>query len=149
MLVDIAPDDPDRLANIVCIYFLLNFIFMWLFGMSWLDKGECFSVFFNMLSKLSWLWFREGKAHLGFFGSQLNYSSYFPPLTVMFLTIILATLSFDGLNETFFWFIVIDINPLEFHGRSSVILENSLGLLTFAFLLFLIFLFTIYDMQRL
>ncbi len=62
----------------------------------------------------------------------------------MFLTIILATLSFDGLNETFFWFIVIDINPLEFHGRSSVILENSLGLLTFALLLFLVFLFTIY-----
>ena len=42
MLVDIAPDDPDRLANVVCIYFLLNFFFIWLFGMSWLDKGECF-----------------------------------------------------------------------------------------------------------
>ena len=144
MLVDIAPDDPDRLANVVCIYFLLNFIFIWLFGMSWLDKGECFSVFFNMLSKLSWIQFRDGKALFGFFGFQLNYTSYFPPLTVMFLTIILATLSFDGLNETFFWFIVIDINPLEFHGRSSVILENSLGLLTFALLLFLIFLLTIY-----
>ena len=120
MLVDIAPDDPDRLANVVCIYFLLNFIFIWLFGMSWLDKGECFSVFFNMLSKLSWLQFRDGKALFGFFGFQLNYTSYFPPLTVMFLTIILATLSFDGLNETFFWFIVIDINPLEFHGRSNL-----------------------------
>jgi len=144
MLVDISPDDPDRLANVVCFYFLLNFIFIWLFGMSWLDKGECFSVFFNLLSKLSWLWFRDGKTYLGFFGSQLNSISYFPPLIVIFLTIILATLSFDGLNETFFWFKVIDINPLEFHGRSSVILENSLGLLTFALLLFFIFLFTIY-----
>ena len=28
MLVDIAPDDPDRLANVVCVYFLLNFIYL-------------------------------------------------------------------------------------------------------------------------
>ena len=45
MLVDIAPDDPDRLANVVCIYFLLNFIFIWLFGMSWLDKESVFQFF--------------------------------------------------------------------------------------------------------
>ena len=76
MLVDIAPDDPDRLANVVCIYFLLNFIFIWLFGMSWLDKGECFSVFFNMLSKLSWLQFRDGKAHFGFFGLYFHVSIF-------------------------------------------------------------------------
>ena len=54
----------------------------------------------------------------------------------MFLITILATLSFDGLNETFFWFIVIDINPLESSRKSSVILENSIGLLTFVLLLF-------------
>ena len=99
MLVDIAPDDPDRLANVVCIYFLLNFIFIWLFGMSWLDKGECFSVFFNMLSKLSWIQFRDAKALFGFFGFQLNYTSYFPPLTVMFLTIILAPFAIILVNR--------------------------------------------------
>ena len=65
-------------------------------------KRECFSVFFGMLSKLSLFWFENRKAYFGFFGSQLTHINYLPPLTVLFLAIILATLSFDGLNETFF-----------------------------------------------
>ena len=144
MLVDIAPDDPDRLATVVSLYFLLNFFCIWLFGIEWLKKGECFSVFFGMLSKLSLFWFENRKAYFGFFGSQLTHINYLPPLTVLFLAIILATLSFDGLNETFFWFKIININPLEFHGRSSVIFQNSIGLLAFAIFLFFIFLLTIY-----
>jgi hypothetical protein len=144
MLVDIAPDDPDRLANIVTIYFLLNLFFVKIFGVNWLERGECFTSFYRLLSKLSWIWTIEGKIHIGFFGSQLKKIQTFPSLSVLFLSIILATLSFDGLNETFLWFKVIDVNPLEFHGRSSVIIENSLGLIIFAIMLFFIFSTTIF-----
>ena len=144
MLVDIAPDDPDRLANIVTIYLLLNFIFMKIFGVDWLKNGECFTSFYRLLSKLSWIWIKEGKIYVGFFGSQLKDINTFPPMSVLFLSIILATLSFDGLNETFLWFKIINVNPLEFYGRSSVVLENSSGLIFFAILLFLIFSITIF-----
>lgn len=144
MLVDIAPDDPDRLANIVTLYFLINLLFVKIFGVNWLEKGECFTAFYGLLSKLSWIWIMEGKIHIGFFGSQLKKIKTFPSLSVLFLSIILATLSFDGLNETFLWFKVIDVNPLEFHGRSSVIIENSFGLIFFAVMLFFIFSITIF-----
>ena len=144
MLVDIAPDDPDRLANIVTIYLLVNFIFMKIFGVDWLKNGECFTSFYRLLSKLSWIWIKEGKIYVGFFGSQLKEINTFPPMSVLFLSIILATLSFDGLNETFLWFKIINVNPLEFYGRSSVVLENSSGLIFFAILLFLIFSITIF-----
>ena len=82
--------------------------------------------------------------YIGFFGSQLKNYKFYPPLSVLFLSIILATLSFDGLNETFLWFDIINVNPLEFYGRSSVISENSLGLIFFAIMLFIIFNLTIY-----
>ena len=144
MLVDIAPDDPDRLANIVTIYLLVNFIFMKIFGVDWLKNGECFTSFYRLLSKLSWICIKEGKIYVGFFGSQLKDINTFPPMSVLFLSIILATLSFDGLNETFLWFKIINVNPLEFYGRSSVVLENSSGLIFFAILLFLIFSITIF-----
>ena len=144
MLVDIAPDDPDRLANIVTIYLLVNFIFMKIFGVDWLKNGECFTSFYRLLSKLSWISIKEGKIYVGFFGSQLKNINTFPPMSVLFLSIILATLSFDGLNETFLWFKIINVNPLEFYGRSSVVLENSSGLIFFAILLFLIFSITIF-----
>ena len=144
MLVDIAPDDPDRLANIVTIYLLVNFIFMKIFGVDWLKNGECFTSFYRLLSKLSWIWIKEGKIYVGFFGSQLKDINTFPPMSVLFLSIILATLSFDGLNETFLWFKIINVNPLEFYGRSSVVIENSSGLIFFAILLFLIFSITIF-----
>ena len=144
MLVDIAPDDPDRLANIVTIYLLVNFIFMKIFGVDWLKNGECFTSFYRLLSKLSWIWIKEGKIYVGFFGSQLKNINTFPPMSVLFSSIILATLSFDGLNETFLWFKIINVNPLEFYGRSSVVLENSSGLIFFAILLFLIFSITIF-----
>ena len=41
--------------------------------------------------------------------------------------VILATGSFDGLHETFWWLAKIGINPLAFPGRSAVIWTSSLG----------------------
>jgi hypothetical protein len=41
----------------------------------------------------------------------------------------LATVSFDGLDRTFWWLDLGGINPLDFPGRSAVVGQNSLGLL--------------------
>ena len=45
-----------------------------------------------------------------------------------FVTLLMAAVSFDGLAESFWWLARIGINPLEFPGRSAVMLANSLGL---------------------
>ena len=46
-----------------------------------------------------------------------------------FVTLILATVTFDGLHLTFWWLARLGINPLEFPGRSAVTRANTLGLL--------------------
>ena len=45
------------------------------------------------------------------------------------MTLVLATVSFDGLHLTFWWLARLGINPLEFPGRSAVTVANTLGLL--------------------
>ena len=50
-----------------------------------------------------------------------------PGLGVFALTL-LAVGSFDGINETFWWLGLIGVNPLEFPGRSAVVLPTMLGL---------------------
>jgi len=55
-----------------------------------------------------------------------------PPLPasgVLFLLLALSTVSYDGLMRTFFWLDAIGVNPLEFPGRSALIVPNTLGLL--------------------
>ena len=144
LLVDIAPDDPDRLAIIISLYWLINFFFIRIFGNEWLRNSECFTVFYLLLSKMSCLWIKDDRLFLGLFGSQLRTIKFMPAPSVFFLSLILATLSFDGLNETFWWFSVIDVNPLEFYGRSSVIAENTIGLIIFSLLLLITFSSVIY-----
>lgn len=141
MLVFLSPNDPAILANVVFFYLIFNFIFIIFFGEKWLEKAECFTIFFSYLSKLSLIWFSNSKVFVGFFGARLTNISFLPIAFSIFICTILATLSFDGLNETFWWFKIINVNPLEFHGRSSVYLENTLGLICFVIFLFFVFSF--------
>ena len=50
-------------------------------------------------------------------------------LPVLLITLLIASVSFDGLSESFTWLAWIGINPLEFPGRSAVLLPNTLGLI--------------------
>jgi hypothetical protein len=55
-----------------------------------------------------------------------------PPLSpsaVVFVSLALAALTFDGLVETFWWQGLIGENPLEPTGRSAVMWENTGGLM--------------------
>ena len=69
-----------------------------------------------------------------------------PPASISAAVLILTLLavgSFDGINETFWWLALLDINPLEFPGRSAVVKQTIIGLLISVLLLVLIFAFCI------
>ena len=54
-----------------------------------------------------------------------------PPLdrsAQVFVALALAALTFEGLNETFWWQALIGQNPLEPVGRSAVVWHNSAGI---------------------
>ena len=128
-LADPAPDDPARLAVFVALYWLYGFAGMALFGDDWLKRGEFISLLMHHFATLSPIRFDRDESRAGLFGWQLL---KLEPLTVsggIFVLIILGTGSFDGLNETFWWLALIDINPLAFPGRSAIITETVGGLL--------------------
>lgn len=133
-LVDPAPDDPARLAVAAAAYSAVTLVGMLLFGApAWLGKAECFSVFFGFVARLAPLRVeREGgcsRLVLTFPGAALAKAGALPVNGVLLVLLTLATVSFDGLNKTFWWLDLGGINPLEFPGRTAVMSRNSLGLL--------------------
>ena len=132
-----APDDPYRLAWVVALYWLVNFVAMLIVGhRRWTLTGECFSVFFGMISKLGiFQRTHDDRLSLGLPGAKLLDIAPLPASGVLFVLLALGSVSFDGLMRTFWWLGMIDVNPLEFPGRSAVILPDTLGLAAMAALL--------------
>ena len=112
-LAAIAPDDPRGLALAVTFYWTVTLIACFAFGTeAWLTRGEPFSIFFNALAGLL----------------RRQPGTPWPVTTGVFYLTILASGSFDGLKDTFWWLSRIGINPLAFPGRSAVVVQTSLGL---------------------
>lgn len=137
-LVDPAPDDPARLAVAAIAYSAATLVGMLLFGeRAWLGRAECFSVFFGFVARLAPLRMlppdratsSRRRLALSFPGAGLASAEALPASGVAFVLLTLATVSFDGLDKTFWYLGLHGINPLEFPGRSAVVLPNSLGLL--------------------
>lgn len=133
-LVDLAPDDPVRLAWVVLGYWLVTLLGMVLFGgETWLSRAEAFTLFFRLMASLAVFRLEVGEAGrrrlmLGWPGARLL---DLPPLKfdgICFVLLALGTVSFDGLSKTFWWLALGSINPLEFPGRSAVLELNTLGL---------------------
>lgn len=147
-LVSIAPEDPGRLATAVLCYWLINFAAMILFGeRAWTQVGEPFSVFFRMVGMFS-LFAAKASAHrksltINWPGARCLSAPPLPLSGTIFILLTLGTASFDGFAETFTWLGFIDINPLEFPGRSGVMLANSLGLAAAPIALALLFYLTV------
>lgn len=134
-LIDIAPDDPGRLASVVLAYSVFTVAMTLLFGYrEWVRRGEFLSVFFGMLARFAVLQRRPGRdgsparSSLVLPGAGLAAVRPLPPSGVCFLLFALASVSFDGFMRTFFWLGAIGVNPLEFPGRSAVIPANTAGL---------------------
>lgn len=132
-IVSPYPDDPLVLAKLGVIYWLLITAIATAEGEEWLQKGEFFTVYFGLIARISPIWFEQAphemlKILAGWPGSQIAAMTALTKSQIAFVTLLLGALSFDGLRETFWWFAVTGQNPLEFAGRSAVMVENTLGL---------------------
>lgn len=131
-IVSLAPADPAVLARAVAGYYLLILVLAVAEGEAWLDQGEFLTVYFGFVSRVAPFWAErsgEGLAVMaGVPGAQILRAAPLSPSAIAFVTLVLASVSFDGLAETFVWLSLLGINPLEFPGRSAVWLVNSLAL---------------------
>jgi hypothetical protein len=133
LLADIAPDDPARLAAIVAVYWSVTMVGLLICGPSWLKQAEIGHAICGAYGSLTAV-SRDG---IGGPGWQLLRPQM--AASGVFALALLGAGSFDGLNETFWWLGLINVNPLEFPGRSAVAAETITGLLAALLLIFLIF----------
>lgn len=132
-IISLRPDDPAMLAKVAAGYWLVIFVLAMADGETWLQKGEAFTVFFGLISRIAPLWRAQNGNRItimaGAPGAQVLRMAPLPPGAIAFVTLVLAAVTFDGLADTFWWLARIGINPLEFPGRSAVVQVNTLGLL--------------------
>jgi len=146
---DPAPADPGRLTLIVFCYWLFTLAGMLMFGeRAWARHVECFTLFFGLIAKLAPFQINS-RIRIGMPGWALL-SGFKPSISIaIFCLVILGSGSFDGLNETFWWLARIGVNPLEFPGRSAIILETTAGYLLANLLLGAVFALCVYLGTRL
>jgi hypothetical protein len=132
-MVSLYPDDPAVLAKVALGYWLVICALAVLEGEDWLQKGEFLTVLFGLISRISPVWGEGAGQRLRLFsgwpGTQVLGLPPLAPSAVVFVSLALAALTFDGLNETFWWQAQIGQNPLEPVGRSAVVWQNTVGLL--------------------
>ncbi|MBA3910236.1 MAG: hypothetical protein C0524_10215 [Rhodobacter sp.] len=132
-MVSLYPDDPAVLAQVALAYWLVIFTLAVLEGEDWLAQGEFLTVLFGLVAKVApfWLEITGPRARLmrGWPGTQVLQMAALSSSAVVFVSLALAALTFDGLAETFWWLGLIGENPLEPTGRSAVMGVNTVGLL--------------------
>ena len=136
-LVYPAPQDPEKLAIAVLAYSAITLAGMLVYGQEpWLERAEAFSVFFRMVSWLSPLQSAAAReVRLGIPCRSLIAVGRVPASGIAFVLVALASVSFDGLSRTFWWIALAGENPLEYPGRSSMLMFNTFGLLATALVL--------------
>lgn len=139
LLADPAPADPARLAAVVAGYALMMLAGIALFGARWLVRGEALTMLMRAYARMAPVGRRGGHRVLGLPGWRIARGARPGVGLAVFVVIALGSGSFDGLNETFLWLALLDINPLEFPGRSAVIGPNLVGLLLANALLLAVF----------
>lgn len=131
-MVSLYPDDPTVLAKAALAYWLGIFVLATLEGEDWLEQGEFLTVLFGLIARVAPLWHESRGARtrlmLGWPGTQVLALPPLTPSAVVFVSLALAALTFDGLSETFWWQALIGENPLEPVGRSAVMVQNTGGL---------------------
>ncbi|MGB4828571.1 MAG: hypothetical protein WBP18_15120 [Paracoccaceae bacterium] len=131
-MISLYPDDPSVLAQAAATYWALVFVLTVAEGEDWLDRGEFLTVLFGFVAKISpfWLEVKAGRALMmaGWPGAQVVRMPGLQRSARVFVALALAALTFEGLNETFWWQALIGQNPLEPVGRSAVVWQNAAGL---------------------
>ena len=130
LMADPAPSDPARLAVVVGLYWIAMLGGMILFGSRWVVRGEAVTVLMRAYARMAIFARVGGRVAIGLPGWQVARRGGAGRLGLaMFILLLLGSGSFDGLNETFWWFGQLGLNPLDFPGRSAVVAQNLVGLL--------------------
>jgi hypothetical protein len=96
-------DRPQTLAIAVLVYSALTFVAMALYGVeAWIARGEAFSVYFNLFSRMSPINSRDGEVGLRRPLSGLAALEALPG-TVALLAVMIGSVSFDGASEAPIW----------------------------------------------
>ena len=143
LMVDPAPADPGRLAWAGGLYWAFTMLATLLFGPRWLRRGEGVTLLMRSYARMSLVARRKGGLALGLSGWRVLRARVPRGGWAVFMLMMLACGSFDGVNETFWWLGVWGINPLEFPGRSAVVAQNLVGLLAANALLIAVFAATV------
>lgn len=134
-IVSLAPADPFVLARAVAVYYFLILALAVAEGEDWLPQGEFLTAYFGFVATIAPFWAEEREGRLrvmaGLPGAQVMALPPLTPSAIAFVTLVLSSVSFDGLSETFWWLARLGINPLEFPGRSAVYGVNSAALVLF------------------
>jgi hypothetical protein len=96
-------DRPENLAIATLIYSALTFVAMALYGVeTWVSRGEAFSVYFNLFSRISAIETRERVVGLR---RPLSGLPGLRPLagTVPLLAVMIGSVTFDGASEAPIW----------------------------------------------
>jgi len=139
LMVDPAPADPARLAWIGLFYWAMILIGMMAFGPAWQRRVDLFGLFLGHFASLSPMKLTATGLRIGWPGWQIAARRPRVLSWAIVPLIMLATGSFDGVNETFWWFGKIGVNPLMYPGRSAVILPTVIGLVVAVICLLAVF----------
>jgi hypothetical protein len=104
---------PASLADMVVTYSVITWGGMLLFGRErWLQGGEVFSVFFGTLARFAPTEFRTGNPDrewaLRPYGAGLLTTEPIHPSQMVFVVLMLSTVTFDGFIETPVWARIVD-----------------------------------------
>ncbi len=102
-LVYAGRNQPKNLAIAVLVYSAVTFIGMALYGIErWMNRGEAFSVYFNLFSRISVFETRDGVVGLR---KPLSGLPQLKPIagTVPLLMVMIGTVSFDGFTNKRTW----------------------------------------------
>jgi hypothetical protein len=108
-LVSSASDDPRNIAIAALVYSGFTFLGMMLFGVEqWTSRGEAFSVYFNLFSRISAFARRDGV--VGVQRPLTGLATMKPmPGTIAVLVVMIGSVSFDGAGEGAFQEVVPDL----------------------------------------
>jgi hypothetical protein len=96
-------DKPETLAIATLVYSAVTFIGMALYGVErWCDRGEAFSVYFNLFSRISVFETRDREVGLRKLLSGLAQLKPLPG-TVPLVMVMIGTVSFDGFTNKRTW----------------------------------------------
>ena len=102
-LVVSGGDRPETLAIAVLVYSAVTFVGMALYGVErWCDRGEAFSVYFNLFSRLSIFETRDHEVGVRPFLSGVAQLEHLRG-TVPLLMVMIGTVSFDGFSSKRTW----------------------------------------------